>query len=104
MYKIVPCNNCGGRGYIVKSGDCSAWAEMCQDCKGEGTIQVKMTNADRIRAMSDEEMAHTILTVDFCEGCEHYAENGICLFILKHPNEPLYDGCKKALLEWLRKT
>ena len=57
MYKIVPCHNCGGRGYIVKSGDCSAWAEMCQDCKGEGTIQVKMTNADRIRTMSDEEMA-----------------------------------------------
>lgn len=69
-----------------------------------GAYKAPMTNADRIRAMSDEEMAHTILTVDFCEGCEHCAENGICLFILKHPGEPLYDGCKKALLEWLRKT
>ena len=73
----------------------------CVDCPCNDEV---LTNADRIRAMSDEEMAHTILTVDFCEGCEHYAENGICLFILKHPNEPLYDGCKKALLDWLRKT
>ena len=68
-----------------------------------GAVKAPMTNADCIRAMSDEELAHAILTADFCKCCEH-EENGVCHFISAYPNIPLYGGCKEAALKWLQQT
>lgn len=39
-----------------------------------------MTNADKIRAMSDEELADIFLRADFCKFCEH-EKDGVCNYI-----------------------
>ena len=66
-------------------------------CRAEAelrNLQYVKTNADRIRNMTDEELAETI-------PCPHMVnwEKGnydTCV----HPNGK--DGCKKCILEWLR--
>lgn len=72
----------------------------CNECRmcGNGKGGKKMTNFERIKGMSAEELAKTIYELDF--------DNGLC---------PLYDmyekrkndsggcsyDCKECLLEWL---
>ena len=55
------CPYCGGRGYITHIEalpDCGrAWTKQCIACKGTGFILYQETNADRVRRMSDEELA-----------------------------------------------
>lgn len=70
MYrKTVTCDKCDGAGFICHSksevnekgyGWGSIWSEVCKECNGKGSIQAPMTNADHIRAMSDEELAEFI--------------------------------------------
>ena len=48
---------CNGRGFITKLGEYFMWSEQCPSCGGTGIVKIPMTNADRIRAMSDEELA-----------------------------------------------
>lgn len=61
MSVLKSCPYCGGHGYINQfeniEGGCRAWANECIACKGTGAILVPETNADRIRRMSDEELA-----------------------------------------------
>lgn len=61
MSVLKTCPYCGGHGYINQfedvDGGCRAWANECIACKGTGAILVPETNADRIRRMSDEELA-----------------------------------------------
>ncbi|BFL50784.1 hypothetical protein [Dysosmobacter welbionis] len=60
-----------------------------------------MTNADKIRAMSDEELADIFLRADFCKCCEH-EKGGVCNFICAYPNIPIYEGCRQAALKWMK--
>ena len=62
---------------------------------------LKKTNADRIRAMTDEELADIFLRADFCKCCEH-KKDGVCNYICAYPNIPLYDGCIQAALKWMK--
>lgn len=50
-----------------------------------------MTNADKIRAMTDEELANWLCVHMDCYNCEAEAGNGAC-----------EDYCRAVLLEWLR--
>ena len=54
---------------------------------------VPMTNADRIRAMTDEELADIMGPYE-CVGCPVETENGECL--------QEGENCHKALLRWLK--
>ena len=60
-----------------------------------------MTNADKIRAMSDEELADIFLRADFCKCCEH-KKDGVCNYICAYPNIPIYEGCRQAALKWMK--
>jgi hypothetical protein len=60
-----------------------------------------MTNADKIRGMSEEELADIFLRADFCKCCEH-KKDGVCNYICAYPNIPLYEGCKQAALKWMK--
>ena len=60
--KLVNCPQCGGFGFtstpVSKNyGTTVCRAKTCELCHGAGVIEVPMTNADRIRAMTDEELA-----------------------------------------------
>ena len=65
MSVLKTCPYCGGHGYINQfedvEGGCRAWANECIACKGTGAILVPETNADRIRRMSDEELAEELV-------------------------------------------
>lgn len=80
--------DCAFKGNDMKKGNCKGY--------------IPMSNADRIRAMSDEELADIFLRADFCKCCEH-EKDGVCNYICAYPNIPLYDGCKQAALKWMKK-
>ncbi len=54
-----------------------------------------MTNADRIRAMTDEELADFMAKYMYCVKCWKYdKEQGICTRT---------SGCNSAMLDWLKR-
>ena len=53
-----------------------------------------ITNADRIRSMSDEELSEFINALTVCDCCSY---DGICS---EYNNIP---KCRKGVLEWLQK-
>ena len=60
--KLINCPQCGGFGFTSTpvSTDYEITvcrAKTCELCHGAGVIEAPMTNADHIRAMSDEELA-----------------------------------------------
>lgn len=67
MKKQIACPECKGKGYItVMTGDrndyCGTNNITCQLCYGTGMQMADMTNGDRIRAMTDEELAWELMT------------------------------------------
>ena len=71
------CPYCGGRGYITHIEalpDCGrAWTKRCIACEGTGVILYTETNADRIRRMSDEELAKQLYDMQK-QLCIHFAK------------------------------
>lgn len=99
MIKQTVCPNCGGLLRVESHG----W--ICKRCKGFISLQdgkfyeyvekpfvPPMTNADRIRAMSDEEMARFLAENEW--ECETYNDCAKC------PRRT-DDGCV-SLLKWLK--
>lgn len=92
MIKEVPCMECNGKGFIAKFGECSVWSERCPNCGGTGIVKVPMTNADRIRRMSDEELAAYIWPKF---GCPDGKNNVTCGYV---------GNCKDCWLDWLQQS
>ena len=85
--KLVNCPQCGGFGFTSTpvSTDYEITvcrAKTCELCHGAGVIEVPMTNADRIRAMSDEGLAKLLC----CTGWR-MIEQKECLEWLQQPAE-----------------
>ena len=94
------------RGRIPYNGDgrqreMEAIGHICLTTARRRERKKHMTNADKIRAMSDEELADIFLRADFCKCCEH-EKDGVCNYICAYPNIPLYEGCKQAALRWMK--
>ena len=54
--KKLVCYNCGGHGFITATYENGQTSAICPVCGGIGSHEIQMTNADHIRAMSDEEL------------------------------------------------
>ena len=83
------CNKCKNENDI----------SLCSRCD-DGSEYIKRTNADRIRSMSDEEMADLIASGEIC---------AICPFCKFYGTESCYienDGtnknCSKGIMKWLQ--
>ena len=51
-------------------------SHVCDEClDGEMFEKKAMTNADRIRSMTDEELAEFLCTYDACVMCSHNSDN-----------------------------
>ena len=104
MSILKTCPYCGGRGYINQFEEidcgCRTWMNECIACKGTGSILYPETNADRIRAMSDEELSEFISRIEigdfgpqvygktFCDMCKGQYECDDCrLWWLQQPAE-----------------
>ena len=64
MSILKTCPYCGGNGYInqieeIEDG-ARGWVKECTACKGTGSIQGPETNGERVRRMSDKELAHWV--------------------------------------------
>ena len=95
----MKCTECNGRGetiYFVETerDENTVTVErrkgICRSCNGSG--ERPMTNADRIRAMSDEELA--VFLANPCECSVSPTEDGY--------RECGNELCKQHLLEWLQ--
>ena len=93
--KLVNCPQCGGFGFTSTpvSTDYEITvcrAKTCELCHGAGVIEAPMTNADRIRAMSDDELAEFL-----ADAAAEYCHVGLC-----------EDGetCRICCLRWLQMT
>lgn len=56
-----------------------------------------MTNADKIRGMTDGELADLLIRYEegACHFCQYHKGPGVCI-------PPINEGCKTGLLEWLK--
>ena len=74
--------------------------EYCEQCgyiKQQCQCEKPMTNADRIRNMSDEELAEFLETYSICEHCK-YDSNHSCTL-----QNPCVHALAQAIaLEWLQ--
>ena len=61
--KKLVCYNCGGHGFITTTYENGQTSAICPVCGGIGTHEIQMTNADRIRAMTDEELLGFLMQV-----------------------------------------
>ena len=59
--KKLVCYNCGGHGFITTIYESGQTSTICPVCGGIGTHEIQMTNADRIRSMTDEELAEFLI-------------------------------------------
>ncbi len=102
MKKRIFCPDCDGVGFhsehfVNNDGTIVTHTTKCETCNGERYITVPMTNADRIRAMSDEELAKTIYGMQK-DLCKHFAE-------AVGYTEPLeFDEDAPDILDWLKQT
>ena len=61
--KKLVCYNCGGHGFITATYESGQTSSICPVCGGIGTHEIQMTNADRIRAMTNEELLGFLMQV-----------------------------------------
>ena len=66
--KKIVCYNCGGHGFITATYENGQTSAICPVCGGIGSHEIQMTNADRIRGMSDEELAEPLFQVGYDNG------------------------------------
>lgn len=116
MSVLKPCPFCGGKADINRCGN--RWQAWCRHC---ATIQMGefydteadaiaawnrragddtnvVTNADRIRSMSDKELAEYIF--DLGNGSEYCY--GHCAYQDDCPTELDHDTCIKGVIDWLK--
>lgn len=92
MEKVIICPDCNGFGHINHS-DCdefsgSVWTEICPRCGGNGMLSIHMTNAEKLRIMSDEELAKFLAEVEYRRafnggGAKWYDYNGALCWLRK---------------------
>ena len=62
----------------------------------------KITNADMIRAMSDEELDEVFCNADWCNACGQLKQDGTCRAMEMGGELDTY--CKAGCLTWLRQS
>lgn len=98
--KLVTCEKCRGTGYVNGGDENSAWSKICEDCHGIGFSVVPKTNADRLRAMSDEELAKILNAfTEYFSECNRSADEVDCKDCELNNLCQLHEG--KAI-EWLQ--
>lgn len=85
--------NCGRCGHLNSRGFCNMTACIYPVLPQTTVIQKKRTNADRVRSMTDEELADFLCDIGECDRrCP--AKIGDCIFS--------DSTCRGAWLDWLK--
>ena len=96
--KKLVCYNCGGHGFITATYENGQTSAICPVCGGIGTHEIQMTNADRIRAMTDEELVEL-----------HYSSSAHCIaddptVCDRHDFIGNLTPCEQCYLKWPQQT
>ena len=88
--------------YFEKDGKCRKFSDdtVISYCVMGPCSEQKLSNADRIRDMSDEELANTMYSNPIFIVCDAVCK-GDCAAI-DTLNDTKEDACKRTILEWLR--
>lgn len=89
------CKNRGKKRNCKFYSDMSDYAELCKDFEPK-----KQTNADRIRAMTDEELAELITSGELsaiCPFCKYYGTKNCYM-----ENEGAHKNCSRGIIKWLQ--
>lgn len=100
MKKKARCPKCGGHGFIAKWNDCSAWSEYCFECNGTGEVEVPFTRGDRIRSMSDKELAEFISSFPINTLCDIVCD-GNCKAVATLEKDS-DEVCEEIVQKWLK--
>lgn len=104
MKKQIACPHCQGKGFItlaaVVDDLCGIGSKLCAECGGTGLQETDMTNADRIRSMTDEELVGFINHFNVCDNrtsdecrISYCAVCEICVLDwLRDPVKPIQEG------------
>lgn len=89
---MVKCNNCKNLETKDNGFDAYSWYEKINDCPHEDIERdcedyIPMTNADRIRSMTDEELADFIINFDNRFGEEYEGEQSCLAWLQKESEE-----------------
>lgn len=101
MDKSMEHDGCKGCAYESEGKH----GEHCSVCEGtkQGDMYKRATQSDRIRAMSDEELAELFYSFNNLEDKVKFCKNNdICTDILEDGKEIPDSMCKKCLVEWLQ--
>ena len=100
--KKLVCYNCGGHGFITATYENGQTSAICPVCGGIGSHEIQMTNADHIRAMSDEEMTEWITAGENCIRtlCDIIC-GGECNAIATFKKSGA-EACKEIVMKWLQ--
>lgn len=85
---------------IVKS---NTGAKHCMNCGWDSEkkeYEKKQTNADRIRAMNDEELAKLITSGELCAICPFCKYYGTEYCYME--NEGIHKNCDSGIIDWLQ--
>ena len=88
--------------YFEKDGKCRKFSDdtVISYCVMGPCSEQKLSNSDRIRDMSDEELANTMYSNPIFIVCDAVCK-GDCAAI-DTLNDTKEDACKRTILEWLR--
>lgn len=87
----IKCNSCLGKSV------CAETADIALRCKDR--LVCMQTHADRIRAMSDEELAEWLADIFDCHDCSEHERLGDNPLLL---DEQCDQECEKHCLDWLK--
>lgn len=82
---MVKCNNCKNLETKDNGFDAYSWCEKINDCPHEDIERdcedyIPMTNADRIRSMTDEELLDFICSIEtYDEGSTKTIDGGVAM-------------------------
>lgn len=100
---IIDMDMYKSRGWICIEDFVIAWQPLPEPFR-ENNIPRKQTNADRIRAMSDEALADEMLKfTDVCEQINFCHNDQMCNDTLDRGELIEKEMCKRCLLNWLGK-
>ena len=98
------CPKCGGIGvvyHVEKITDgYRGEVDACPVCRGTGSVPVAITNGDRIRAMSDEELAIEMCQRSISTICDIVCQGG-CKAIATL-NKTGNEACREIIMKWLQ--
>ena len=96
---MLRCEKCRHEDVSAKKYPCS----KCDSVTNDLFEPKKQTNADRIRSMSDEELAELLYSIQNLEDKVKFCKNKIeCDNILDSGKEILDNMCKQCLVDWLQ--